>query len=577
MQGVQKAFADLSSQDTSIETKASCTHDEATQLVEDGWIGLVVLCVSDKKDLIDAVDFMTEQNARIQKEKTLRVIIFNKLPGKRIESHFTNLGSSEILDHRANGKAVVHKMQRHLKLVLGANSADGTSDVSGAGNRNRGNAQDAAEPTIEPLPALAHPADFWLVRSPPDAKRASNRWNIELIGPSPAAGQWVPNGSNAYEWQPRDPQGPFSNTMGRWIFIGRMVQFFQHSRRWRFTGDKISLVFYEGDKIVAQRFIAESPILMKVAENSEPAKAKQPQIEQSFEDKDWGVGEGKVSESEDQDFRYQEEVRKSKELELKSGKEEANAWSEHKSKAGEEADWKQHASDNPDSPQWKEHASKDPSSPGQNGHDSEAAGEGSPLEKREGLVKTGEDRPAGAPEASRASKAENPIGKEPAPALTRNTLENSIQRLAPLEGEKNVLNSERGTSGKHRSSSGYIEEEFSTLDDAFKKVQVNATVNGKKADILESDDLTLVLRVDPFNLQPGADVLFKAVTENMRPRGSVSTRCKVLKQEKSPEGADLQMTIQLKEECRNDWQLIQAGVESRQMNILRFFKMAKGA
>ncbi len=499
-----------------VEVNESVTLEEATTQIQAGWSGLILITLTDKDELVSGINFLTAQSAAIKKKKTIRVLVFNQLPAKKIDSLFTNLGCAEILEFKSGGKTVVHKMQRHMKLIKDA-SGEEEEDADESDSPSQ-KSRDDEKPSIKSVPALTHPSDFWLTRSPVDAKRAMNRWNIELIGPGPAAGQWVPNGNKAYEWQAKDPKGPFSSSLGRWIFVGRMVQFFEHTHRWRFMGDKISLSFYEGDKPVAERFSSESDSVISVAENSTHAKEKMPQIEESFDGKDWGVVDGKSDEDNDGDFHYQEEIRKSKELELDNKEEEKK-------------DWNNLSQEDPEATEINHHESQSPKIAG------------------EAVWKNDDQESTNAPEIKQQLKI-----------------------------DRSILNYDKGVSkGAPEKKSNYTEEEFSTMEHAFKKVCLNTTMNGKHAEILEIMDQNLILSADASGLTVNSSATLKITTENMRPQGHLLSRCKIVHIESDASSGDSQITIQLEEKSQKDWKIILLAVESRQMNILRFLKLAKGA
>jgi hypothetical protein len=528
--------------DKTVEVNESVTIEEASSQIQAGWSGLVLIALTDKEELVSGINFLTAQSVAIKKKKKIRIIVFNQLPAKKIESLFTNLGCAEILEFKSGGKTVVHKMQRHMKLIQDDSGAEEDADESGASSQK---SRDDEKPSIKSVPALTHPSDFWLTRSPVDAKRAMNRWNIELIGPGPSAGQWVPNGNKAYEWQAKDPKGPFSSSLGRWIFVGRMVQFFEHTHRWRFMGDKISLSFYEGDKPVAERFSSESDMVISVAENSTHAKEKMPQIEESFEGKDWGVVEGKSDKETDGDFHYQEEVRKAKELELDN-------------KEDEKKDWNNLSQEDPEATEINSLESKTEEALALNNHQSEPAQAASP----------------GTCAAQGSQITDEAVWKDDDHPSSEALGETKKQ----LKIDRSILNYDKGVSKSAREKkSNYVEEEFSTMEDAFKKVRLNSTINGKHAEILEIMDQRLILSTDASGLTANASATLKIMTENMRPQGHLLSKCKIIHIESDASLGDSQITIQLDEQSEKDWKIILLAVESRQMNILRFLKLAKGA
>ncbi|MDR3606369.1 MAG: hypothetical protein P4M08_03195 [Oligoflexia bacterium] len=500
--GVKQAL----SQSKGLEMMEAANYAEALTVLQSGWGGLIMITTAEKDDLLPAVNFLAAQFKAIKKLKTVRVIVFNQLPGNKVQTVFTNLGASEILEFKVSGKAVLHKMQRHLKLLAVSNDdKDDDEDESGSGEAT------ASEPqySAQLVAALTHPADCWLTEPKPNAKRVMARWNIELTGPGPSAGQWVQAGNKSYEWKPNAPQGAFAFATGRWIFTGRIVQYFPRNRRWRFTGDRISLSFFEEGKAVAHRFFTESDGSIKIAENSQAAKDRLPLIEASLDE------DGTISD------RIGKKTRA-------DGTEDADS--------GEEGDLSVHHLDG-DSTEAREKKLKRLSNEPE-------AEEDKDFRYREALRESGDL-------VTNSADGPEPEWRDHNPASV------------------DIYNEERGIVPK--------DEEFGTFDKAFLPARLNTTINELPAEILKSSERVLTVSLKKTDLKVGAEVSLDVVTENLPPDGKFNGRCKIINIAENSTPGSMQIEIEMNETSLKSWELIQNTIDSRQMNILRFFKMAKGA
>jgi hypothetical protein len=488
------------------------------------------------------------------------------------------------------------------------------------------------------------------------------RWMVEMIGPGPATGEWVPiaskqkeKGVATFEWRLREKESPFATTNGRWIFVGRQAEFVWRINRWRFVGDKVSLTFQKDDEIVAKRFFSEGADLFKIAANSAVAKARMKEIEATFS------GEKRLETKPSSAASAKEDL----ELQLADGKEEAESDLSHRFGKNGGAKKSKEMSialdrpnlgkeleitlDRPDLGKELEITLDKPKEGKSFAIGVEAEPVGDEIEANLGKTRKSKMLQAALGRAPSASDLEvdlddmdtvaNKLGLRSQDVKKKKGLLGGIDSKnkangddelgaedldGQLEGAGSLGNGKKRKNGKddsigsldennglslddgiegadsasapadelsarkrNGSQSGQAlarqkaervveEEDFDTGVDAFKPVGLISTLQGKPAEVQESNELRLQLRVEDGDFKKGERLKFAVVTENLRPAATISAFCKVLTSEWSGEGKDFRVEIELDAETAKSWMQILHAVASRQMNILRFLRMAKG-
>jgi hypothetical protein len=548
---------------------------EAATVAQSGFSGLVILSISTKDELVGAINFF-KLTATAIKQKIIRVVVFNQLVNDKVEGALTSLGCAEVLGFEVTGKAFLHKLQRHLKLVRAPSSSNtnGAGKISATASAAKGNGSandelNAASKTVikmtEPLP---HSEDYWLFRTPPDAKRIMGRWLVELVGPGPAIGEWLAvatkqkeKGASTFEWRPRQKDGPFSTPNGSWIFVGRQVDFVWRNDRWRFVGDTVSLTFRRGEEIVAKRFFSDGTDVFHIATNSELAKARLKEIEATFS------GENRLDakktnapvEEEDLDFK------------LLDSTDDGDRGLVHKISKARNHDGKELeiTLERPNAGKELEITLERPDAGKELEITLDRPDEGKELEVTLDRPKEGKELSINAADQTEAGAWNDQSGSPDPEAPAFN--DHGARR-------QNVFNSGRGlTQGTQSDHVTYEEEEYETGVDAFKPVGLIATIQGQNAEVQECEESKLTLRVHGGEFRAGDSVLFLVATQNLKPAGSISAKCKILTAERTSDADDIHVEIELDAETTDQWMQLQHAVATRQMNILRFFKMAKGA
>lgn len=673
---------------------------EATGHIGQDFSGLLVLTIDGKEQLAGAITLLTAQSRAIKTDRTIRPLVFNSLDNPKVIKTLTSLGCAEFIESSVTPKALLLKIQRHLKQVRtrAATQADENRRIAGSkakeGEESLGGSSKSEQKLVD---ALFLASDYWTFRTPPDAKRIMGRWLVEMTGPGPSVGEWVQiaskekiRGVSTFEWKMRAADSPFATPDGAWILVARQIDFIWKINRWRLVGGYVSLTFRKGDQVLGKRFVSESNEVITIAKNSSQALARQAEIEATFSggaraagaegEKEESGGELSLKAEEEKaaggkDFLDKRARKDGKELSIevekpdegkelsleldpeKEGKElsitldkaregkdlsakldPAAATKEMQLTLDEEEEggidlsgmkrenifnhgrgvtqgtksdkvtYEDEEGDGPISAGGKKPKRKrgafgqsDDEAEGTDGAEGElelgeeAAGSG-PLGQKKKKKKDGSPDQAGdalalsdemeadAPDAEDASsqpgapKKLRPPGAD-APSsqelsLELDEAEGDLEDL-PAVGRQNVFNSGRGVTQGANGGKVTSLDDFRTGVDAFKPVGVRSMLGTYEAKVLDGEGGALSVSINGA-LQPKTQHVFEVQTENLKPAVSFSTKCLVVAftpSEGAPGGI---AQIQLPAAGVAEWEKVQDAVADRQLEIVRFMRMAKG-
>ena len=223
--GVQSTFA--SGDDLEFEVGTSL--DEVKTAVASGRKCLIVLCMNDRDEVGAVANVLLSIKKEI-KERQIISIVFMKFASDKVEDLLIKTGCSEILRYDVSVKAFTYKLKRYLKLLEQGQVQEETLALIGGkkiSDQNRNTQVKSSQWAglsnnyeIDLVSPLSGPFDCWLFRKKIYAKRYKDIWLIELIGPSPAAGQWLKSGENKWTWTSRPGFEVFDPAPAAWIFTG---------------------------------------------------------------------------------------------------------------------------------------------------------------------------------------------------------------------------------------------------------------------------------------------------------------------------------------------------------------------
>ena len=260
--------------------------------------GVILINLRNKEDLLGTLNLISKHQVKMRKG-LIKVIVVEQMKDRKVTEVLQSKGVKEIVGAKLPARSLLHKIQTSLQVVertwVRASQADDAKTNSfGSGKKPAPTGGPAStQNRVDWVPALLLSSDFWLIEGKPGAKRVLGRWMVELMGPGPSAGAWVPirlspdaPAGVSWEWKGKPTEGSnFSTPEGRWIFFGREPNFDWKSLRWRLVSDRPRLAYYENKatKPLVFRFDTDPAGLVTIAENSPQAKSRMPEIQKSLE------------------------------------------------------------------------------------------------------------------------------------------------------------------------------------------------------------------------------------------------------------------------------------------------------
>ena len=234
-------------------------------------------------------------------------------------------------------KAFTYKLNRFLKVleqeeVVPDALVSLMGDKANAADRNKklGQSRDGAPASafqVHLIPAWSGADDFWLFRKKVYAKKYQEKWLIEIIGPSPAAGMWESAGNGIWRWKSRAGFDFFDVTPGNWEFKGKEPQYSWVLNRWGFVSEEPSLQLVRNGKLVYSRFHLRDASTLEVAHNSDYAKSIFQKIKDTY----------------DRDYLLKADARSLRELQGKLTPDEEIPWADKTNSMDlQAADWNVH-------------------------------------------------------------------------------------------------------------------------------------------------------------------------------------------------------------------------------------------
>ena len=246
---------------------------------------LIFASLQEKDDLIQLAT-LVKLAKKGAKDTIMKIVVVNFAGNKQFEKAIAKLGILDVVDPYINTKALRFKIDFYMKSLNGQmkNSKQSEMNVRSM-DQNRKSGEDAKKRTdaanwLDPMDCED---DIWLLKKDADCKKVLGRWLVRLMGPSPAAGQWVEvkgkNNAWKFELKPEAIE-TFINGKGTWYFQGdQKPEFVWKENSWLITGSSFEL-FYHVDGKKQTRLKLKDKIL-EICKNSEYAKTKEAAIVES--------------------------------------------------------------------------------------------------------------------------------------------------------------------------------------------------------------------------------------------------------------------------------------------------------
>ncbi|MBS1959343.1 MAG: hypothetical protein JST80_07730 [Bdellovibrionales bacterium] len=252
---------------------------------------IVIICIQDKSEFVQALQFLTSNESRIQ-QGIMKVIAFNKMDHPRVLSILKSKGVGEIPEFNVNVKAFGYKIKGTVQQI--EQSIENLKEQPGdTPNRAKAAARttstDRTTFKVQWEKPIEHFSDFWILLNHKHVRYVIGKWMINFYGPGPNAGSWeqtqlTENGENGWMFNPRVPTDTtFYKDEGRWVFFGNCPEFSWEQKIWYFISKKPSFYFYNGKDIVHKKIFFLENGNTAVSSDSEVSKSHKPTIASTIE------------------------------------------------------------------------------------------------------------------------------------------------------------------------------------------------------------------------------------------------------------------------------------------------------
>jgi hypothetical protein len=262
-------------------------HDEKVlvQIIKNYSAALVIVSLEKKNDLLKLVDFFKLLKKQ-PKTTYLKIMVINSSSDSALGNAANKLDISDLVTDKIQDSVLKFKINFHLRSIQV--HLKNTNDREVSTNAQSDQAAIAEKRKIkESIPqlteALGSHDDIWILKHYQDCKKVLNRWLIRLLGPSPFVAQWVETGTEGvWEFKFKSEDNIFVSGKGHWYFYGEDKPDFDWTENtWLLKGEFFELFHKDGD-VYSSRVRLKDKIL-RVAKNSEYAKAKLKEIIESFD------------------------------------------------------------------------------------------------------------------------------------------------------------------------------------------------------------------------------------------------------------------------------------------------------
>ena len=138
---------------------------------------------------------------------------------------------------------------------------------------------------------ISYPYDYWLLEKNDDLTLSGSVWGIDLIAPSPRAGEWASAEEfrshysktiTLWKWVPITSPGVFSPLPRVWVFSGEKPEYIREKRKWTFQSTKPGLALFEQNRPLTWRFRYLPEGLLEISRNSHFTSQLLPRILDTF-------------------------------------------------------------------------------------------------------------------------------------------------------------------------------------------------------------------------------------------------------------------------------------------------------
>lgn len=256
--------------------------EEAIQLVRQFQPCMLVVCIQENNELPQRVNLFKNLESSI-KYGLLKTLFVSKVKNKQISTLITSLGVTDFMEEPVPLRTLQFKANIQLKAIETIRKQQEMKKASQEKivfkkTGQKESAEGSGDPQAKPTPALQLEEDAFLFKNS-GVKKNGKKMVVELEGPDPASGEWVPhedkgNAQAAWRWVPEEEKEAAEAKRGDgWVHSGDKPQFQETTQKWQMASEKPDLSYQKDGKKVAKKIATNAAGEVTVAADSPKAEA----------------------------------------------------------------------------------------------------------------------------------------------------------------------------------------------------------------------------------------------------------------------------------------------------------------
>jgi hypothetical protein len=256
--------------------------DEAVQYARQFVPCMLVLCIQTNNDIPPILNTLKKLKNDI-KQGHVKTLLVSKIKNSQLQKLIGEFGVTDYIEEPITPRTLMFKANLQLKALdttrrqIELKKQSEEKIVFKSTKKSEDDAQSTGnEIKTRNKPALQLANDTFLIKNSV-VKKQAKKYLVELDGPDPATGDWVPEGTDpanpAWRWKPTDKEDePGSEEGDGWVASGEKPQFKAAAKKWQLASEKPALFFKKKDQKVAEKIAVDADGEVIVAEDSPAAE-----------------------------------------------------------------------------------------------------------------------------------------------------------------------------------------------------------------------------------------------------------------------------------------------------------------
>ncbi|MGZ6467606.1 MAG: hypothetical protein ACXWQJ_09955 [Bdellovibrionota bacterium] len=256
--------------------------EEAIQCARQFEPCMLVLCIQNNNDIPPILNTLKKLKTDI-KQGLVKTLLVSKIKNAQLQKLIGEFGVTDYIEEPIAARSLMFKANLQLKAVdttrrqIEQRKLADEKIVFKSSKKGEDEAQSlGGEMKMRQRPALQLANDTFLIKNSA-VKKQAKKFVVELDGPDPSTGEWIPEGEDpanpAWRWKPHDKEDePGSEEGDGWVSNGDKPQFKATAKKWQISSEKPSLFFKKKNLKVAEKIGVDEDGEVTVAEDSPAAE-----------------------------------------------------------------------------------------------------------------------------------------------------------------------------------------------------------------------------------------------------------------------------------------------------------------